>query len=96
MVVGGWWLRVTTIVPLGFGPSQDAALERLLKRAYVEESYSDSLQASVALSAARILLWTQPTMASAQRLYVRCGFQRVPELDFSRGGREFLVFARSG
>ncbi|MGE0445251.1 MAG: GNAT family N-acetyltransferase [Vicinamibacterales bacterium] len=43
----------------------------------------------------RILLWTQPAMTSAQRLYVRCGFQRVPEVDFTRAGREFLVFARS-
>lgn len=39
-------------------------------------------------------LWTQPEMASAQRLYQRMQFQRVPARDFRVGTREFLVFSR--
>lgn len=61
-------------------------------RALVEAAVTKARQDG----AGRILLWTQPTMASAQRLYERCGFERMPELDFSRAGRDFLVFARSG
>ena len=45
--------------------------------------------------ASRMILWTQPSMTAAQRLYVNAGFERVPTLDFSRAGRTFLVFARS-
>lgn len=45
-------------------------------------------------SATRMILWTQPEMQSAQRLYARSGFERVPDLDFVRGGRSFLVLAR--
>ncbi|MBX7099299.1 MAG: GNAT family N-acetyltransferase [Myxococcaceae bacterium] len=41
-----------------------------------------------------IILWTQPTMAPAQRLYERNGFMRVPERDFEKGGRRFLVLVR--
>jgi ribosomal protein S18 acetylase RimI-like enzyme len=44
--------------------------------------------------AGRLVLWTQPAMQAAQRLYQRFGFARVPELDFSRGDRSFLVYAR--
>jgi len=44
--------------------------------------------------ASRMLLWTQPSMALAQRLYVKHGFERVPALDFTRGERAFQVFAR--
>jgi ribosomal protein S18 acetylase RimI-like enzyme len=44
--------------------------------------------------ASRMLLWTQSSMTAAQRLYVKHGFERVPHLDFSRGNRSFLVFAR--
>jgi hypothetical protein len=32
--------------------------------------------------------------APARRPYEKNGFERVPALDFSRGEREFLVFAR--
>ena len=42
----------------------------------------------------RMILWTQPVMAAAQRLYVRHGFVRVEARDFERAGRSFLVFER--
>lgn len=45
--------------------------------------------------ATRMILWTQPSMEAAQRLYVKLGFERIPALDFSRGERTFRVFARS-
>ena len=41
-----------------------------------------------------MILWTQSTMASAQRLYAREGFTRVEPRDFEQGGRKFLVFER--
>lgn len=44
--------------------------------------------------ASRMILWTQSSMTVARRLYEKNGFERVPTLDFSRGEREFLVFAR--
>jgi len=40
----------------------------------------------------RMLLWTQPTMVEAQRLYERVGFRRLPERDFKNSGRSFLVY----
>lgn len=36
-----------------------------------------------------IVLWTQPTMLAAQRLYQECGFHREPSADFRRGERSF-------
>jgi ribosomal protein S18 acetylase RimI-like enzyme len=44
--------------------------------------------------ATRMILWTQPPMEAARRLYARLGFTRVPALDFARGERSFLVLAR--
>lgn len=41
------------------------------------------------------VLWTQPTMIAAQRLYERCGFHRDPIADFTRGPRQFLVYRRA-
>ena len=39
----------------------------------------------------RVLLWTQPTMRAAQRLYDDVGFVRIPSRDFRRYERDFLV-----
>jgi GNAT superfamily N-acetyltransferase len=41
----------------------------------------------------RVLLWTQPAMQAAQRLYEGFGFRREPAHDFTRGERRFLVYA---
>jgi ribosomal protein S18 acetylase RimI-like enzyme len=53
-----------------------------------------TLTAARRASAKRILLWTQPSMAAAQALYEKLGFERIPAFDFSRGGRSFRVYAR--
>lgn len=41
-----------------------------------------------------VVLWTQPTMRAAQRLYEQCGFRRDPSADFMAGSRGFLVYRR--
>ena len=44
-----------------------------------------------------IVLWTQPAMHTAQRLYTACGFVRAPARDAQIGalsGRTFLVYER--
>lgn len=38
-----------------------------------------------------LVLWTQPSMSSAHRLYARVGFLPSPDEDFERGGRLFQV-----
>ncbi len=43
----------------------------------------------------RVVLWTQPAMREAQRIYERLGFTRDPVRDFERDGRRFLVFVFS-
>jgi ribosomal protein S18 acetylase RimI-like enzyme len=40
----------------------------------------------------KLLLCTQIGMKSAHRLYESLGFIRVPDRDFNRGGRDFLVY----
>lgn len=40
----------------------------------------------------RLVLSTQPSMASAQRLYTRAGFVRAPERDWSKAGSPRLAF----
>ncbi len=42
----------------------------------------------------KMVLWTQPSMTSAHRLYLRHGFVRVEARDFEQAGRKFLVFER--
>lgn len=41
-----------------------------------------------------MVLWTQPAMRAAYRLYATAGFVRDHERDFELSGREFLVFQR--
>src|SRR5262249_4748020 len=41
------------------------------------------------LGYARMVLWTQPTMVAAQRLYKAAGFVREPHRDFQTVGRQF-------
>jgi len=41
----------------------------------------------------KLVLWTQPTMIAARRLYERHGYHRDPERDFS-GTRDFLVYVK--
>ena len=50
-----------------------------------------ALDRAKAQGARGVVLWTQPAMAAAQRLYRRCGFERDPSADFTRGPRQFLV-----
>jgi GNAT superfamily N-acetyltransferase len=44
------------------------------------------------LGLCQVVLWTQPTMHAAHRLYERCGFARAPVRDFTRDTREFRVY----
>jgi GNAT superfamily N-acetyltransferase len=53
-----------------------------------------AIDAARGFGATRMILWTQSTMESAQRLYVRHGFTRDPARDFTRGARQFQVFTR--
>jgi len=48
-----------------------------------------------ALGLPRVVLWTQPAMHAAQRLYERCGFVRAPDRDFVRETRAFRVYERA-
>jgi len=61
------------------------------RRGIGEALVRDALQRAKAEGARGVVLWTQPTMDSAQRLYRRCGFERDASADFSRGARQFLV-----
>ncbi len=54
-----------------------------------------AMQAAQSLKLARMVLWTQPAMEPAQRLYERTGFVRAPARDWSGGGRDFLVYERA-
>ena len=39
----------------------------------------------------KIILWTQPTMEAAQKLYVSLGFLYIRDIEFS--GRKFLIYS---
>jgi GNAT superfamily N-acetyltransferase len=43
----------------------------------------------------RLVLWTQPAMHAARRVYERSGFSRSVTEDFERGGRRFHVYRRA-
>jgi ribosomal protein S18 acetylase RimI-like enzyme len=43
----------------------------------------------------RIVLSTQPRMQAARAIYEACGFTRLPARDWSRMGRDFLVYGLS-
>jgi ribosomal protein S18 acetylase RimI-like enzyme len=43
----------------------------------------------------KMVLWTQPTMKEAHRLYARSGFTRAPARDFENAGRSFWVYERA-
>lgn len=57
-------------------------------RALVQEA----LMLAGASGAQGVVLWTQPSMHAAQRLYEQCGFRRDASADFTMGSREFLVY----
>jgi acyl-CoA thioesterase I len=42
----------------------------------------------------KMVLWTQPTMADAHRLYERSGFARASARDFENAGRSYWVFEK--
>ena len=54
-----------------------------------------ALASAKAAGCDRMVLWTQPTMHAAQRLYERSGFLRVPDRDWQRGDRSFWVFQKA-
>lgn len=64
---------------------------RGIGRALVESA----LEEAVNLGARGVVLWTQPAMVDAQRLYERSGFRRDARADFRRRNRQFLVYRRS-
>lgn len=51
-----------------------------------------ALARAVDLGARGVVLWTQPPMHAAQRLYEQCGFRRDPGADFNRDQRQYLVY----
>jgi ribosomal protein S18 acetylase RimI-like enzyme len=75
-------LHLLAVTPLarGFGIGR-ALVEATLERATVK-------------GWRRVVLSTQATMHSAQRLYRSCGFCRMPERDWGRQGHRFLAFGR--
>ena len=101
----GTLLGAVVVVPFGspacrFARSGEAELHLLSVRPTARGRGIGSALVNAAVRAAqtdrpsRMILWTQPSMTAARRLYEKHGFERVPTLDFSQGGRDFLVLAR--
>lgn len=57
---------------------------RALVEAVIERASASGCQ--------RLLLWSQPTMLAAHRLYEALGFSRAPERDYTQRGRSFLFY----
>jgi|KBSMisStandDraft_5_1062788.scaffolds.fasta_scaffold101066_3 ribosomal protein S18 acetylase RimI-like enzyme len=55
---------------------------------------TSALEFARADGARKMILWTQSSMTDAQRLYKRHRFERTPDRDFEKSGRQFLVFER--
>ena len=53
-----------------------------------------ALESARADGAGKMILWTQPSMTEAHRLYQRHRFERTPGRDFEKAGRSFRVFER--
>lgn len=68
------------------GRCRGQGLGRTLVRTAVESAQQAGYRGMV--------LWTQPTMLAAHRLYEQLGFSRSPTEDFERGGRPFRVYRR--
>lgn len=54
-----------------------------------------SLEVIRRMGLSKVLLWTQPTMIPAHRLYESLGFERAPSRDPFLDGTHFLVYAKS-
>jgi ribosomal protein S18 acetylase RimI-like enzyme len=66
---------------------RNAGIGRALVDAAVESARSKGF--------GRMVLWTQPAMKDAHRLYERAGFTRAPARDFENVGRSFCVFEKT-
>jgi len=95
-------LGTVTLVPTGSPARRLATPEELelhllavrpdaRRRGIGEALVRDALQRAKTRGARGVVLWTQPMMGAAQRLYRRCGFERDASADFSRGTRQYLV-----
>jgi ribosomal protein S18 acetylase RimI-like enzyme len=53
-----------------------------------------AVESARADGARKMILWTQPCMMDAHRLYESQHFERTPGRDFEKAGRPFLVLER--
>lgn len=66
------------------GAQRRSGIGRALTEAVIERARQSRCR--------RLLLWSQPAMVAAHRLYETLGFRRVPERDFRQRGRAFLFY----